>query len=67
MRGIRWIAAAVVVAAVLAFGANAAMAVRYVALGDSYSSGTGTRTYYDSNCQKSVYSYPYLVHNAHPA
>src|SRR5215813_13077602 len=44
-----------------------AWAVRYVALGDSYSSGVGTRTYYDSNCQKSVYAYPYLLHNAHPA
>ena len=43
-----------------------AWATKYVALGDSYSSGTGTRTYYDSNCQKSVTSYPYLLHNAHP-
>src|SRR5919205_284156 len=42
-------------------------ATRYVALGDLYSSGTGTRTYYDSTCQKSVYAYPYLLHNAHPA
>jgi lysophospholipase L1-like esterase len=50
-----------------AAAATPAMAVRYVALGDSYSSGTGTRTYYDSNCQRSVYAYPYLVHNAHPA
>jgi lysophospholipase L1-like esterase len=47
--------------------ATPAMAVRYVALGDSYSSGTGTRTYYDSNCQRSIYAYPYLVHNAHSA
>jgi lysophospholipase L1-like esterase len=46
--------------------ASPAMAVKYVALGDSYSSGTGTRTYYDSNCQKSVYAYPYLLHNLHP-
>jgi lysophospholipase L1-like esterase len=44
-----------------------AWATKYVALGDSYSSGTGTRTYYDSNCQRSVYAYPYLEHNAHPA
>ncbi len=44
-----------------------AWATKYVALGDSYSSGTGTRTYYDSNCQKSVYAYPYLLHNAHPS
>jgi lysophospholipase L1-like esterase len=44
-----------------------AWGTKYVALGDSYSSGTGTRTYYDSNCQRSVYSYPYLLHNAHPS
>jgi lysophospholipase L1-like esterase len=42
-----------------------AWATKYVALGDSYSSGTGTRTYYDSGCQRSVYAYPYLLHNAH--
>ena len=52
---------------ILLVAASTAGATRYVALGDSYSSGTGTRTYYDSNCQRSVYSYPYLVHNAHPA
>jgi lysophospholipase L1-like esterase len=44
-----------------------ALAIKYVSLGDSYSSGTGTRTYYDSGCQRSVYSYPYLLHNAHPS
>jgi lysophospholipase L1-like esterase len=44
----------------LVFTASAA-AERYVALGDSYSSGTGTRTYFDSGCQRSVYSYPYLL------
>ncbi len=44
-----------------------AFAVKYVSLGDSYSSGTGTRNYYDSGCQKSVTSYPYLLHNAHPS
>src|SRR6186997_597170 len=53
--------------AVFAATASSAWAVRYVALGDSYSSGTGTRTYYDSSCQRSVYSYPYLLHNAHPS
>jgi lysophospholipase L1-like esterase len=53
--------------ATLALGAAAApaAATKYVALGDSYSSGTGTRTYYDSSCQRSVYAYPYLLHNAH--
>ncbi|HEX8159700.1 MAG TPA: SGNH/GDSL hydrolase family protein [Solirubrobacteraceae bacterium] len=44
-----------------------AAATRYVALGDSYSSGVGTRTYYESTCQRSVYAYPYLLHNAHSA
>ena len=37
-----------------------------VALGDSYSSGTGTRTFYESTCQRSIYAYPYPLHNAHP-
>ena len=61
--------AVLAVLSIALFGATAgqAWAVRYVALGDSYSSGTGTRTYYDSACEKSVYSYPYLVHNAHPS
>ena len=30
----------------------------YVAQGDSYASGTGTREYYDSGCQRSVHAYP---------
>ena len=53
-------AALVAVVLSLVFAGSAA-AERYVALGDSYSSGTGTRTYFDSTCQKSVYSYPYLL------
>src|SRR3954466_482872 len=38
----------------------------YVALGDSYSSGVGTRTYISdgTSCQRSVYAYPYLVAQA---
>ncbi len=48
----------------LAFTGTAS-AVKYVALGDSYSSGTGTRTFYEANCQRSVHSYPYLLRNAH--
>src|SRR3954469_9779866 len=65
MRGSRICLYCLAVCAFLAVAATPAFAVRYVALGDSYSSGTGTRTYYDSGCQRSVYSYPYLVHNAH--
>jgi len=34
---------------------------RYVALGDSYSSGTGTRQYYDAACERSNYSYAKLI------
>ncbi|MEU8261933.1 SGNH/GDSL hydrolase family protein [Micromonospora sp. NPDC048999] len=38
-----------------------AAAPAYTALGDSYSSGTGTREYYDnSSCQRSPYAYPVL-------
>ena len=35
----------------------------YVALGDSYSSGTGTRSYIDdgTSCQRSTYAYPSLI------
>jgi len=35
----------------------------YVALGDSYSSGVGTRTYISdgTSCQRSTYAYPYLI------
>jgi lysophospholipase L1-like esterase len=51
-----------VAAAFVALGATPALAgERYVALGDSYSSGTGTRTYTDSTCQRSVYAYPSLI------
>ena len=43
-----------------------AAAPRYVALGDSYSSGTGTRTYIDdgTTCQRSMDAYPSLLASA---
>jgi lysophospholipase L1-like esterase len=42
--------------------AGVASADLYTALGDSYSSGTGTGSYtLNSSCQRSVYAYPYLV------
>ncbi|MCE1178169.1 MAG: SGNH/GDSL hydrolase family protein [Micrococcales bacterium] len=43
-----------------------AAAPSYVALGDSYSSGTGTRTYISdgTQCQRSVYAYPSLISSA---
>ena len=50
-----------VIFVVLVGASPAAGAELYVALGDSYSSGTGTRTYYDSACERSNYSYPKLI------
>jgi lysophospholipase L1-like esterase len=63
---VRFVALFACVCLMLAVSAASAWATKYVALGDSYSSGVGTRTYYDSNCKRSVYAYPYLIHNAHP-
>jgi hypothetical protein len=47
----------------LAPGAAHAAPPSYVALGDSYSSGVGTRTYLDdgTSCQRSVYAFPSLI------
>ena len=60
--------AARVGACVLAVGARlvatpaAAGADRYVALGDSFSSGVGTGSYtLSSSCRRGVYAYPWLV------
>lgn len=54
--------AAVVLPAPPATAADAS----YVALGDSYSSGTGTRAYLadGTSCQRSVYAYPSLIASA---
>ncbi len=51
------------VALVPAVPAQAALP-SYVALGDSYASGTGTRGYTDSACQRSDYAYPKLIADA---
>jgi lysophospholipase L1-like esterase len=50
-------------AATLGLPAAHAASPSYVALGDSYSSGVGTRTYIDdgTECQRSVYAYPSLI------
>jgi lysophospholipase L1-like esterase len=66
MRFSRIAALVAVVVVCLAF-AGQALATKYVALGDSYSSGVGTRTFYEPSCQRSVYAYPYLEHEAHPS
>jgi lysophospholipase L1-like esterase len=56
--------ATLAVAGALTLTAAPALAANsYVALGDSYSSGTGTRTYINdgTSCQRSVYAYPSLI------
>ena len=54
--------AALVALPVLLIAAAPAAAERYVALGDSYSSGTGTRDYsINSGCQRGPYAYPALI------
>ncbi|MCU0257626.1 MAG: SGNH/GDSL hydrolase family protein [Solirubrobacteraceae bacterium] len=63
----RALAAAVAALALLVLAAPAAQAERYVALGDSYSSGVGTRSYtLSSGCQRGVYAYPYLLSQQRP-
>lgn len=51
------------VALVTPLGSAEAGTTQYVALGDSYSSGVGTRSYLadGTRCQRSVYSYPALL------
>jgi lysophospholipase L1-like esterase len=61
-----WAATCVIITLGFAGAPTALAGERYVALGDSYSSGTGTRTYFDSNCQRSVYAYPSLVDTQRP-
>jgi lysophospholipase L1-like esterase len=60
---VRRLVGAVLVACALSGGVAAgALADNYVALGDSYSSGTGTRDYsLDSTCQRGPYAYPALI------
>lgn len=62
----RFTIAAIAAALLSLGGAGAAAADDYVALGDSYSSGTGTRTYFHAGCQRSIYAYPSLVDAAIP-
>jgi len=45
----------------LLLAAASAIADNYVALGDSYSSGVGTREFYESTCKRSDYAYPRLI------
>ncbi len=70
MRRSPLLAAAVSLAAALAVtlgGASAAVAdgENYVALGDSYSAGTGSTDNYLDSCDRSTAAYPYLYSQAH--
>lgn len=57
--------AAVVSVTALTSGAAQAQTVEYVALGDSYASGVGTRDYIDdSSCRRSDAAYPSLLADA---
>lgn len=40
---------------------------KYVALGDSYSAGTGTGTFYEPACNRSTLAYPWRVSVTHPS
>ena len=57
---------AAVAALVVAAAPASAASPSYVALGDSYSSGTGTRSYISdgTSCLRSVYAYPSLIASA---
>jgi lysophospholipase L1-like esterase len=58
MRGIRRkVGLAALCAGVLVPAASAAAASQYVALGDSYSSGVGTRVFYNEECSRSPDAY----------
>src|SRR6476619_4090497 len=61
--GLLTLAAALLSVPLLAPAPAHAAAPSYVALGDSYSSGVGTRSYLDdgTTCQRSVYAFPSLI------
>ena len=66
-RSVALLGALLTLVAVLLVGPPAqAVSPNYVALGDSYSSGVGTRTYINdgTSCQRSTYAYPWLVAQA---
>jgi lysophospholipase L1-like esterase len=63
----RLVAALVCVCALAGWVAGTALADNYVALGDSYSAGTGTRDYsIDSGCNRGPYAYPELIARDRP-
>ena len=63
VRALGLIAAGAAATSLVISAAPAQAASSYVALGDSYSSGTGTRSYIadGTSCQRSTYAYPSLI------
>ncbi|HMJ03113.1 MAG TPA: hypothetical protein VK506_09230 [Conexibacter sp.] len=55
------LAVVLVALASLVVVAGGASADDYVALGDSYSSGVGTKSFFEATCKRSSYAYPRLV------
>jgi lysophospholipase L1-like esterase len=55
-----------ILAVLAAAGPAHAWVDTYVAIGDSYSSGVGTRSYYNDSCKKSYYAYPHLLQDNWP-
>jgi lysophospholipase L1-like esterase len=45
----------------LLLATGAALADNYVALGDSYSSGVGTKSFFEQTCKRSLSAYPELI------
>jgi len=66
LRLLRPLAAVVLAAATLTAGPSAAAPAEYVALGDSYSSGTGAGSYTSLLCRRSANAYPALIAAARP-
>lgn len=67
IRRLRPVAVALLVALAASVpGVPVSPGISYVALGDSYASGTGTRAYLadGTRCQRSVYAYPSLIASA---
>jgi len=64
----RTVRLATLVCFLFVLAAPAALAAdRYIALGDSFSSGVGTGSYaLSSSCKRSVFAYPYLVSQQRP-
>lgn len=59
--------AVLVAISLLSVVASAAIAAeQYVALGDSYSSGVGTRTFFEEGCKRSLFAYPELIAQQRP-